>query len=145
MTCVENIVFTDSNLSTVDKLLVKSGNTLVVNILIAEDEARIATFIEKGLRKAGYTTQIATDGHEAIALAPQCDLILLDIGLPGVDGWTVLKELGAQSSGVPVIVVTALDNAEERDRSLALGADDFISKPFRFKQLLACIRHHIQH
>lgn len=115
----------------------------MVHILIAEDEARIAAFIEKGLRKAGYTTQIATTGHEAIALAPQCDLMLLDIGLPGVDGWAVLKELGARSSGVPVVVVTALDNAEERARSLALGADNFVSKPFRFKQLLACIRRHV--
>ncbi|MBE9067113.1 response regulator transcription factor [Leptolyngbya cf. ectocarpi LEGE 11479] len=115
----------------------------MVNILIAEDEARIATFIAKGLRKAGYTTQIATNGYEAINLAAQCDLMLLDIGLPGVDGWAVLKELGAKASDVPVIVVTALDNAEERDLSLALGADDFVSKPFRFEQLLACIRRHV--
>lgn len=143
---MEGVVSQNGILSAVyvDKLLVKSGNTLVVNILIAEDEARIAAFIEKGLRKAGYTTQIATNGYEAIALASQCDLMLLDIGLPGVDGWTVLKEIGAKSSDVPVIVVTALDNAEERDLSFALGADDFVSKPFRFEQLLACVRRHME-
>lgn len=115
----------------------------MATILIAEDEARIATFIAKGLHKAGYTTNIATDGHQALALATQCDLILLDIGLPNVDGWAVLKKLRAQSSQPPIIVVTALDNIEERRRSLALGANDFISKPFRFNRLLTCIRRYV--
>ena len=113
----------------------------MATILIAEDEARIADFIAKGLRKAGHEISIATDGNSALemSLSGDFDVMLLDIGLPGRDGWSVLSELRA-SSQLPVIVVTAFDGPEERNQSMALGANDFIPKPFRFQNLLSSIR-----
>lgn len=118
----------------------------MANILIAEDEVRIASFMSKGLRKAGYRTQVANDGHSAteMALSGKFDLILLDIGLPKVDGWAILIEMRAQSSQTPVIVVTALDGIVERCQSLNLGAVDYITKPFRFSKLLTTVRCHLQ-
>jgi two-component system copper resistance phosphate regulon response regulator CusR len=114
----------------------------VAAILIAEDEIRIASFLAKGLQKAGYQTQIATDGEQALALAltGQFSLILLDLGLPRLDGWTVLSQIRSQSFDPPVIIVTALDGLNERQKSLSLGANDYITKPFRFSTLLARIQ-----
>lgn len=114
----------------------------MANILIAEDEVQIAAFVAKGLQRAGYQTQIATDGDMALimALSGQFDLVLLDLCLPGVDGWSVLVELRTQSDEPPVIVFTALDGNEERRKSLGLGAADYITKPFRFRELLNRIR-----
>ena len=116
----------------------------MATILIAEDEARIADFIAKGLRKAGYEISIAADGNSALelSLSGRFDMMLLDIGLPGRDGWSVLRELRA-SSQLPVIVVTAFDGPEERHQSIALGANDFVSKPFKFQNLLNCIRRYL--
>ena len=117
----------------------------VATILIAEDEARIAAFLTKGLEKAGYLTHVVNDGSQALslALAMQFDLILLDVGLPSTDGWAVLKELRGRSKQPPIIVLTALNGLENRQHSLELGANEFVSKPFRFNQLLTCIRHYI--
>jgi len=113
----------------------------VASILIAEDEVQIAAFIAKGLQRAGYQTQIATDGGTALtmALSGQFDLVLLDLGLPGIDGWSVLVELKAQSDDPPIIIVTAMDGNEERRQSFGLGAADYITKPFRFNKLLDSI------
>lgn len=118
----------------------------MANILIAEDEVKIASFISKGLRQTGYQTQITTDGRSAteMALSGKFDLILLDLGLPEVDGLAILVELHTQLIQTPVIVVTALDGITERRQSLSLGAVDYITKPFRFSQLLASIRCHLQ-
>ena len=117
----------------------------MATILIAEDEQRIASFVAKGLNRAGHKTFIAADGNKALrlSLSGQFDLLLLDIGLPGMDGWSVLKELRLSSSQLPVIVVTALDGSEERDQSLAMGANDFLSKPFRFSSLLNYVERYV--
>lgn len=121
------------------------GPLIVTTILIAEDEARISAFIAKGLQRAGYQTQIASDGDQALklALSDRYDLMLLDIGLPGLDGWSVLHEIRTRSTSPPVIVVTALDGTGERSHSLELGANEYVTKPFRFDELLSRIRRYV--
>lgn len=110
-------------------------------ILIVEDEARIAAFIEKGLKAKGYTTTIAEDGNSAIALALGCkfDLALLDLGLPEKDGLTVLEEWRGQGVNFPVIILTARDDVMDKVAGLKGGADDYMTKPFSFAELLARI------
>ena len=117
----------------------------MATILIVEDESRIASFVSKGLKKAGYQTQIASDGNQALplALSGNFNLILLDLGLPGMDGREVLKEIRAQTAQLPVIVVTAFSHDDIREEVLSLGAQAFITKPFRFSGLLACVRDHV--
>lgn len=112
------------------------------HILIAEDEPRIASFVEKGLKANGYTTDIATDAFSAIemVLKTNCDLLLLDLGLPGKDGLELLEELRGQGCNVPVIIVTARDDIKDKLAGLEGGADDYLTKPFRFEELLARIK-----
>jgi two-component system copper resistance phosphate regulon response regulator CusR len=114
----------------------------VSRILIAEDEQRIASFIEKGLAAAGFTTATVRSGVDALdsALTGGFDLLVLDIGLPGIDGYEVLHQLRGQNSLLPVIVLTARDSAEDTLASLQGGANDYMAKPFRFDELLARIR-----
>ncbi|TQE15678.1 response regulator transcription factor [Streptomyces ipomoeae] len=111
-------------------------------ILIVEDEERIASFVEKGLRAGGFTTTVVGDGDAAYeyALTGGFDLILLDIGLPGRDGFTVLRELREARVTVPVIVLTARDSVRDTVAGLEGGADDWMTKPFRFEELLARVR-----
>ncbi|EKU99692.1 response regulator with CheY-like receiver domain and winged-helix DNA-binding domain [Leptolyngbya sp. PCC 7375] len=118
----------------------------MATILIVEDDSRIAAFVSKGLEKAGYQTQVASDGNQVLplALSGKFDLILLDLGLSGMDGREVLKEIRTQAVQIPVIVVTALDNDEVREDVLSLGAQAFIAKPFRFNSLLTCVRAHLR-
>jgi DNA-binding response OmpR family regulator len=114
----------------------------VNRILIAEDEERIASFIEKGLRANGFTTTVASDGHEAIALARSgdFDLLILDLGLPGRDGTDVLRELREWDRQTPVVILTARDGLTDKVAGLEAGADDYVTKPFRFEELLARVR-----
>ncbi len=108
-------------------------------ILIVEDEPRIAAFLEKGLQKHGYETAVAIDGEEAIQMVQKdvFDLLLLDLGLPIKDGWTVLKELQQHDQPVPaVIILTARADDADRSQSIRLGAKDYLTKPFRFNDLL---------
>ena len=114
----------------------------VSRILIAEDEARIASFLEKGLKANGFTTSVAADGRDAVALAPsgRYDLLILDLGLPGKDGFEVLDELRAAGSSLPVVILTARDSVQRHRRRARGGADDYIAKPFRFEELLARVR-----
>jgi two-component system copper resistance phosphate regulon response regulator CusR len=114
----------------------------VNRILIAEDEERIASFIEKGLRANGFTTTVAADGHEAIALARSgdFDLMILDLGLPGRDGTDVLRELREWDRQTPVVILTARDGLTDKVAGLEAGADDYVTKPFRFEELLARVR-----
>ena len=108
-------------------------------ILIVEDEPRIAAFLEKGLQKHGYDTAVAIDGEEAIQMVQKdvFDLLLLDLGLPIKDGWTVLKELQQHNQPVPaVIILTARADDDDRSQSIRLGAKDYLTKPFRFNDLL---------
>lgn len=111
-------------------------------ILIAEDEPRIASFIEKGLRSHGFTTSIAKDAREAtqMALGGAFELMILDLGLPGKDGLDVLQELRGQGEKFPIIILTARDDIQDKVAGLEGGADDYITKPFRFEELLARIR-----
>ncbi|WP_149822597.1 response regulator transcription factor [Streptomyces tailanensis] len=111
-------------------------------ILIVEDEERIASFVEKGLRAGGFTTTVVGDGDAAYeyALTGGFDLIVLDIGLPGRDGFTVLRELREARVTVPVIVLTARDSVRDTVAGLEGGADDWMTKPFRFEELLARVR-----
>lgn len=103
------------------------------SVLIAEDEALIASFIEKGLRKNGFNTIIASDGEQAVLIAQEhkFDLLLLDLSLPIKDGWTVLNELKARDSQIPIIIVTAWDGIHHHHQGY-----DYIVKPFRFYDLL---------
>ncbi|SOE04041.1 response regulator transcription factor [Blastococcus haudaquaticus] len=111
-------------------------------VLIAEDEPRIASFIEKGLKAHGFTTAVAGDGRtaRASALSGEFDLLVLDIGLPGMDGFEVLRSLRAERCTIPVVVLTARDSVQDTVAGLEGGADDYMPKPFRFEELLARIR-----
>lgn len=111
-------------------------------ILIAEDDTRITSFLEKGLRAAGYTTTHAGDGETALLLARSgaFDLVILDIGLPQMDGFTVLKRLRGEGVRTPIIVLTARDSVTDTVAGLEGGANDYVSKPFQFAELLARIR-----
>jgi two-component system, OmpR family, copper resistance phosphate regulon response regulator CusR len=111
-------------------------------ILIAEDESRIASFVEKGLRANGFTSTICVDGATALGLAMtgNFDLLILDIGLPTMDGFTVLRRMREAKSPLPVIILTARDSVSDTVAGLEGGADDYMPKPFRFDELLARVR-----
>ncbi|GAB3363314.1 response regulator transcription factor [Modestobacter lapidis] len=111
-------------------------------VLIAEDEPRIAAFVEKGLRAHGFTTTVVGDGVTArnLARSGEFDLLLLDIGLPGMDGFAVLRALRAERCAIPVVVLTARDSVQDTVAGLEGGADDYMPKPFRFEELLARVR-----
>jgi two-component system, OmpR family, copper resistance phosphate regulon response regulator CusR len=114
----------------------------VTRILIAEDERHIASFLEKGLTANGFSTSVASDGVTAAAVARDSDfdLVILDLGLPGRDGLDVLSELRRRGEHLPVIVLTARDAVPDRVAGLELGADDYVTKPFSFEELLARVR-----
>ena len=111
-------------------------------VLIAEDEPRIASFVEKGLRANGFATTVVEDGRDALVLADSddFDLLILDVGLPGRDGFSVLRELRARGRRLPVVILTARDSVEDTVAGLEAGADDYVSKPFSFEELLARVR-----
>ena len=111
-------------------------------ILIAEDDERIASFIERGLKSSGYAASIVGDGRDALTLARsgRFDLLILDLGLPGQDGLDVLHVLRGEGTRIPVIILTARDELSEVVTGLEGGADDYITKPFRFEELLARVR-----
>jgi two-component system copper resistance phosphate regulon response regulator CusR len=111
-------------------------------ILIAEDDHRIASFIERGLKSSGYTSTVVRDGRDALAHARsgRFDLLILDLGLPGQDGLDVLHMLRGEGTRIPVVILTARDDTSEVVTGLEGGADDYITKPFRFEELLARVR-----
>lgn len=111
-------------------------------ILIAEDEARISVFIEKGLAAAGFTTRVVGNGRDALDFATtgSFDLLVLDIGLPELDGFQVLAKLREAGSAIPVIILTARTSGNDTVAGLSGGANDYMPKPFRFDELLARIR-----
>ncbi len=114
----------------------------MASILIAEDEARISGFIDKGLRAAGFATRVAATGPQALELAQtdEFDLMVLDVNLPGMDGFEVLEHLRGGGSRMPVIILTARVELHDTVAGLEGGADDYLGKPFRFDELLARIR-----
>jgi two-component system response regulator QseB len=111
-------------------------------ILIAEDEPRLAAFLEKGLRAQGFVTTVVADGEAASALAhdDEFDLLVLDLGLPGKPGAEVLRDLRRSGQRMPVLILTARDDLDTTVAGLEGGADDYVTKPFRFEELLARIR-----
>jgi len=111
-------------------------------ILIAEDEPRLAAFLEKGLASNGFVTTTVGDGARAVMMADddEFDLLVLDLGLPVKDGFTVLQELRAAGRRMPVIVLSARDDVRDKVSGLEHGADDYVTKPFRFEELLARVR-----
>ncbi|HET7689678.1 MAG TPA: response regulator transcription factor [Nocardioidaceae bacterium] len=114
----------------------------MARILIVEDEPRIASFVSKGLASDGFTTTVATTGLAGLDLASsgEFDLMVLDIGLPDIDGFEVLARLRDTGSQLPVVVLTARDSVTDTVSALEGGADDYMAKPFRFAELLARVR-----
>lgn len=113
-----------------------------MRILLVEDDTKLATVLRKGLREHGFVPEVARDGGGGLrmALATEYDAILLDVMLPGRSGFEVLRELRARKRSTPVLVLSARSAVEERVRGLDLGADDYLSKPFDFGEMLARIR-----
>lgn len=118
----------------------------MASILIAEDEARIARFLEHGLTAQGYSTTSVTDGAAALdyASSGSFDLLLLDVGLPVMDGFAVLRRLREDGNAIPVIILTARSSVTDTVAGLEGGADDYLAKPFRFEELVARIRRRLR-
>ena len=114
----------------------------MTRILIAEDEERITSFLERGLRANGFSTQAVRTGPEAVALARDgdFDLLILDLGLPQLDGQEVLRRIRERGERIPVVILTARDAVEDTVAGFEGGADDYVTKPFRFDELLARVR-----
>ena len=112
---------------------------VVLRILIVEDEETISAFLQKGLREEGFVVDSAKDGNEAIRLSSSnpYDVIILDVLLPIKNGFEVCSELRASGNHTPVLMLTALNSVDERVKGLNTGADDYLVKPFAFKELLA--------
>ena len=113
-----------------------------MRILLVEDEARVAGFIAKGLREQAYAVDIAGDGEQALyqAAVNQYDIVILDVMLPLKDGHTVCRELRASGFRTPILMLTARGAVDDRVEGLDSGADDYLAKPFDFKELLARLR-----
>ncbi|EMD22953.1 response regulator transcription factor [Amycolatopsis azurea] len=114
----------------------------MTSVLVVEDSARIGAFVEKGLRAQGFATRWVRTGSEGMteALTGAHDLVVLDLGLPDLDGSDLLRALRAAGRTVPVIILTARDSVVDRVAGLSGGADDYLAKPFAFEELLARIR-----
>ena len=113
-----------------------------MRILIVEDEPKTGDYLRQGLGEAGYTVDLARDGLEGLhrARSEEYDLVVLDVMMPGLDGWHVLREVRRSGRQMPVLFLTARDQVEDRVRGLELGADDYLVKPFAFSELLARVR-----
>lgn len=112
-----------------------------MNILIVEDDARVADFLVRGLRAEGYRVQLARTGTDGLQLARTLEsgLLLLDVMLPGMNGLDLCQTLRAEGSHVPILMLTSLSDIDDRVAGLRLGADDYLTKPFAFEELLARI------
>jgi heavy metal response regulator len=114
-----------------------------MRILIAEDDRKVASFIRQGLEEEGHAVEVAGDGNTALSLAgqgPSFDLVILDVMLPGRDGFSVLRALREARVTTPVLVLTARDSVTDKVTGLDAGADDYLAKPFAFAELLARVR-----
>ncbi len=112
-----------------------------MNVLLIEDEERVASFVRRGLAAEGWTVQHAPDGETGLELLAQgkADVIVLDLMLPGISGQDVCRKLRARRDVTPILMLSALDTAEERTCGLRIGADDYLPKPFDFDELIARI------
>ena len=113
-----------------------------MKILIVEDEKKSASYLRKGLQEAGFVADVAENGEDGLhmALRGKYDLLLLDVMLPGRDGWQVLSEMRRRGLDLPVMFLTARDAVSDRVKGLELGADDYLTKPFAFSELIARLR-----
>jgi len=113
-----------------------------VKILIVEDEAKTGDYLKQGLIEAGFVVDLARDGEDGLhwALTEAYGLMILDVMLPGIDGWAVLRAVRESGRQMPVLFLTARDHVDDRVRGLELGADDYLVKPFAFSELLARVR-----
>ena len=118
-----------------------------MRVIVVEDEERVASFIAKGLEGAGFVTEVAGTGQAALDLFRErgADLVLLDVGLPDIDGFAVLSALRKSHPETPVIMLTARGDVPSRVRGLDMGADDYLAKPFDFDELIARIRAQLRH
>lgn len=114
----------------------------IVKILIVEDEPKTGEYLRQGLKEASFVVDLVQNGQDGLhaALGGEYDLVILDVMLPGMDGWEVMRNLRRQASKVPVLFLTAKDQVEHRIKGLELGADDYLVKPFSFAELLARVR-----
>jgi two-component system, OmpR family, copper resistance phosphate regulon response regulator CusR len=113
-----------------------------MRILIVEDEEKVSSYLRKGLTENSFTVDTADNGVDGLHLAQtgSYDLMILDVMLPGRDGWSIIEEMRRQGSSVPVLFLTARDAVHDRVKGLELGADDYLVKPFSFSELLARVR-----
>jgi two-component system copper resistance phosphate regulon response regulator CusR len=113
-----------------------------MNILIVEDEAKTGDYLRQGLSESGFVADLATNGVDGLhlALTGEFDLLILDVMLPGLNGWQVLESVRRAGKEMPVLFLTARDQVDDRVKGLELGADDYLVKPFAFSELLARVR-----
>ncbi|SQI36170.1 Transcriptional regulatory protein CusR [Leminorella richardii] len=113
-----------------------------MKLLVIEDEAKTGEYLSKSLTESGFVVDLADNGMNGyhLAMTHDYDLVVLDIMLPDIDGWTIVKSLRAAGKGVPILLLTALGNVDHRVKGLELGADDYLVKPFAFAELLARVR-----
>jgi two-component system copper resistance phosphate regulon response regulator CusR len=113
-----------------------------MKLLVAEDEPKMGAYLQQGLSEAGFSVDRVTTGSDAVeqALGEPYDLLILDVMMPGLDGWEVLRRVRAAGKQMPVLFLTARDGVEDRVKGLELGADDYLIKPFAFSELLARVR-----
>ncbi|MFC5302644.1 heavy metal response regulator transcription factor [Azospira restricta] len=113
-----------------------------MKILVVEDETKTGDYLKQGLVEAGFVVDLARDGRDGLhlALAEAYDLVVLDVMLPGLDGWQILQGIRGAGREMPVLFLTARDDIDDRVHGLELGADDYLVKPFAFSELLARVR-----
>jgi two-component system copper resistance phosphate regulon response regulator CusR len=113
-----------------------------MKLLVAEDEPKTGIYLQQGLVEAGFSVDRVVTGTEALhqALSETYDLLILDVMMPGIDGWEVIRSIRAAGRAVPVLFLTARDGVDDRVKGLELGADDYLVKPFAFSELLARVR-----
>jgi two-component system copper resistance phosphate regulon response regulator CusR len=113
-----------------------------MRILVVEDEPKTGDYLKQGLAEAGFTVDLARDGLDGLhlALTEAYDLAVLDVMLPGIEGWQVLQGIRKAGKDIPVLFLTARDSVDDRVKGLELGADDYLVKPFAFSELLARVR-----
>src|SRR6266540_6158869 len=116
--------------------------TNVMKILVVEDEPKTGSYLQQGLSEAGFNVDLARDGNDAVHVgtSDDYDLVVLDVMLPGRDGWSVLRALRDAGKRMPVLLLTARDEVEDRAKGLELGANDYLVKPFAFSELLVRVR-----
>src|SRR6266481_1026631 len=117
-------------------------NQAAMRILVVEDERRMAELLQQGLTEDGHRITVATDGREGLSLAENgsFDLILLDVMLPGVNGFQIVRQLRTHRNQTPILMLTARDSTKDMVEGLDFGADDYLTKPFSFEVLLARVR-----